>query len=180
MKFDMYCDWSPYGIGVVVVEEDKGVYYNHYKTTESMPQRGEMQDINRCLDLVEELGLQNVTIHTDHLALVNSIKRGTPPMSKKMVSAKRKKHQAMYTNTMQRVSDLGVTVVYCRAHNNNPLSNAADMLTREESKHVGWEKRLGSCVDFHNKAVEHTKALPTFWDVAQAWFINLTYGAVAC
>ncbi|BBL19191.1 hypothetical protein KIT04_022 [Vibrio phage KIT04] len=185
MKFDMYCDWAPHGIGVVVVEEGRGVYYNRYETpwnNQSNSCQGELQAVNICLDIIEELGLKNVTIHTDHEPLIQSIERGTIPQCKKTrKKTSRANKVALYTKAINRItSNPEVSIVHCKAHSGHVFSNAADVLTRKTNEtSVDWADRLRANNKFHTKAKSITKKNPTMWDVVQAWFVNLTY-ATAC
>ncbi|QIG60596.1 hypothetical protein VPT02_020 [Vibrio phage VPT02] len=185
MKFDMYCDWAPFGIGVVVVEEGRGVYYNRYETqwtNQSNSCQGELEAINICLDIIDELGLQNVTVHTDHEPLIQSLERGTIPSCKKTrKKTSRANKVALYTKTINRIKEGGIDIVHCKAHSGHIFSNAADVLTRKPTENnPEWADRLRANNKFHSKAKSITKPNPTLWDVVQAWFVNLTYGAVAC
>lgn len=173
-KFDMYCDWSIYGIGIVVVESDVGVFYKREETTQhKIPQLGEMEGFAMCLDMIEELGLTNVTIHTDQDVLLN-ILNGHNIKFKKNPDL----HKAFYGNA-QRSLDLGVKVKWCKAHNGDAFSNAADVLTRKPVQE-SYEARMASTKAFHNKTLELIKPLPTMWDVFKSWaFVsvtNLTHG----
>ncbi|QIG66477.1 hypothetical protein KNV07_gp123 [Vibrio phage Cody] len=188
MKFDMYCDWSPAAIGVVVVEQGRGVYYNRFETewhNHNNSCQGELEAVNICFNIVDELGLENVTIHTDHEPLVLAIERNIVP---KCRGTKNKTSRAnkieLYRNTIQRFLDRkDVKAVHCKSHANNVFNCAADVLARKQSEDAimgDWEQRLRANNKFHTAAKRATVTNPTLWDVAQAWFINMVYGVVVC
>ncbi|QKN84831.1 hypothetical protein KNV05_gp124 [Vibrio phage River4] len=185
MKFDMYCDWSPAAIGVVVVEQGCGVYYKRYETEWHNSTFGELEAVNICFDLVDELGLQNVTIHTDHEPLILAIERNVVPKCKKTKNLDTLANKVeLYRNTMQRFQDRDdVKAVHCKSHAGNVFNCAADVLARKQSNDKimsDWEQRLRANNKFHTAARRATKPLPTLWDVAQAWFTNMVYGVVVC
>lgn len=188
MKIDMYCDWSPVAIGVVVVEQGYGVYYNRFETEWNSDRHsclGELEAINICFDIIDELGLQNVTIHTDHEPLTLALENKAVPKCRRTRSKNMKEVKLeAYRNTMQRFQDRDdVQAVHCKSHAGNVFNCAADVLARKQSNDKimsDWEQRLRANNKFHTAARRATKPNPTLWDVAQAWFVNMVYGVVVC